>query len=85
MTDELVQVSSSGDEASAETLACMLRTEGVPATVRVISPVPGVIEEVQVRVPVSLAHRAKWLIKASKVSDEELRFAATGELGEGED
>ena len=82
MSDDLVQVASSDEEASAEALAGMLRAEGVPAVVHVVSPVPGIIEEVQVHVPASLVHRAKWFINTSKVSDEELRFAATGELAD---
>lgn len=81
MSDDLVQIASSDEEASAEALAGMLRTEGVPAIVHVVSPVPGMIEEVQVHVPASLAHRARWFINTSKVSEAELRFAATGELG----
>ena len=85
MSDELVLVASTDEEASAEALAGMLRTEGVPAVVHVISPVPGVIEQVQVHVPASLAHRARWLINTSQVSDAELRFAATGELGQEEE
>jgi hypothetical protein len=84
MSDELVQISSTDEEASAEALAEMLRNEGVPAVVHVISPVPGIIEEVQVHVPGSLAHRARWFINTSKVSDAELRFAATGELSQDE-
>ncbi len=84
MTEDLTQVSTFDDEASAEVLAGMLRSEGVPAEVRPISPLPGIIDEVQVFVPTSLAHRARWLMNSSKVTDEELRFAATGELGQDE-
>lgn len=84
MAEGLTQIATFEDEASAEVLAGMLRGEGVPTEVRTISPLPGVIDEVQVYVPKSLAHRARWLMKSSKVTDEELRFAATGELGEGE-
>lgn len=81
MSEDLVQVASTDEEASAEALAGMLRAEGVPAIVHVISPVPGIIEEVQIHVPASLAHRARWLMNTAKVSDAELQFAATGELG----
>lgn len=85
MSDDLVQVASTDEEASAEALAGMLRIEGVPAVVHVISPVPGIIEEVQVHVPASLAHRARWFMNTSQVTDAELRFAATGELGQEDD
>ena len=85
MSEKLVQVASTGEEASAEALAGMMRAEGVPVVIHAVSPVPGVIEEVQIHVPASLAHRARWLMNASRVSDEELRFAATGALGDDED
>lgn len=84
MSEHLTQVATLEDEASAEALAGMLRNEGVPVEVRpvVLSPLPEVIHEVQVFVPSSLAHRARWFINTSKVTDAELRFAATGDLGE---
>lgn len=81
MAEGLTRIATYEDEASAEVLAGMLRSEGVPTEVRVISPLPGIVEEVQVYVPTSLAHRARWFINSSKVTDEELQFAATGELG----
>ncbi len=80
MTEDLTQVATFEDEASAEVFAGMLRSEGVRTEVRPISPLPGIVDEVQVYVPTSLAHRARWFMNSSKVSDEELRFAATGEL-----
>ena len=85
MSDGQLQIASCGEEASAEALAGMLRAGGVPAIVQVVSPVPGIVEEVQVHVPASLAHRARWLMSSSEVSEAELRFAATGELrGDGD-
>ena len=84
MTEDLTQVATFEDEASAEILAGMLRIEGVPTEVRPISPLPEIVDEVQVYVPTSLAHRARWFMNSSKVTDEELRFAATGELGQDE-
>jgi hypothetical protein len=84
MAEELTQVATFEDETSAEVLAGMLRSEGVPTEVRPISPLPGIVDEVHVYVPTSLAHRARWFMNSSKVSDEELRFAATGELEQDE-
>ncbi len=84
MTEDLTQVATFEDEVSAEILAGILRSEGVPTEVRPISPLPGIVDEVQVYVPTSLAHRARWFMNSSKVTDEELRFAATGKLGHGE-
>ena len=84
MTDDLIKIATFEDETSAEILAGMLRIEGVPTEVRPVSPLPGLVLEVQVYVAKSLAHRAQWLMNSSKVTDEELRFAATGELGQNE-
>ena len=81
MTEDLTLVATVDDEASADALAGMLRVEGVPTVLHTVSPIPGIVEEVQVHVPASLAHRARWFINSSRVSDEELRFAATGEIG----
>ena len=85
MADDLEQVATFENEASAEVFAGLLRNEGVPVVVRPISPVPGLINEVQVFVPISLAHRARWLMKSSEVTDAELIFAATGDLGKDDD
>ncbi len=68
------------DIASAEALAELLRKEGVPTEVITQSPVPGLVENVRVVVPSSLAHRARWILKSFEVTDAELTFAATGEL-----
>ena len=84
MTNDLTQIATFEDEASAEVLAGFLRNEGVPTEVRSVSPLPGIVDEVQVYVATSLAHRARWLMNSSKVTDEELRFAATGELDQDE-
>jgi hypothetical protein len=84
MAEDLMQIATFEDEASAEVLAGMLRSEGVPTEVRPISPLPGIVDEVQVYVPASLAHRARWFMNTSKVTDEELRFAATRELDSNE-
>lgn len=82
MTETLEQIATFEDEASAEILAGMLRGEGVPTEVRLISPLPGLVDEVQVFVAASLVHRAHWFMNSLKASDAELRFAATGELGD---
>ena len=68
------------NEASAEALAEALRREGVPISVEVQSPVPGLIESVRLVVAKDFAHRARWLLRSSKLSDRELIYAATGEL-----
>lgn len=85
MAEDLTQVAVFENEVSAEVLAGMARGEGVPTEVRPISPLPGVVDEVHLYVPTSLAHRARWLMNSAKVTDEELRFSATGELGQGDE
>jgi len=85
MSDDLEQVAAFEDEASAEVLAGFLRNEGIPAEVRPISPLPGLINEVQVFVPSSLAHRARWFMNSPKVTEAELNYAATGDLTSKED
>lgn len=79
MTEDMERVATFDSEVSAEICAGMLRNEGVPAEVRAISPIPGLVNEVRVYVLASLAHRARQLIDSSKLSDEELRIAAISE------
>ena len=78
------QIATFPDEASAEACAGLLRADGIPVEVRTMSPLPGIVDEVRVYVPSSMAHRARWLVDSAKVTDEELRYAATGELYEKE-
>lgn len=85
MTDSWKMLASYEDQASAEAIAESLRAEGVPTRVEVESPVPGVIENVRVMVSADLLHRAKWVVNSRQVSECELRYAATGDLGEADD
>ena len=85
MSDDLEQVATFDDEVSAEILAGMLRSEGVPVDVRADSTLPGLVAEVQVYVPRSLVHRARWFMNSLKVSETELNYAATGELSGNKD
>ena len=80
MTEAWEEFESFADEACAEASAEMLRAEGVPAQVKTQSPVPGLVEGVKVPVPSTLAHRARFVAASTKVSDEELEYAATGKL-----
>ena len=80
MTDAWEQIESFNDELSAEVLAGELRGEGVPAEVVNQTHLPGPDNSVVVRVPASLAHRARWVMKSLKPTSAELVYAATGEL-----
>ena len=82
MSDEWEDIESFEDQALAEALAEFLRNNGVPAKVETSEPIPGLIENVRVKVPASLSHRARWLRKSNRVTDAELEFIATGKLGE---
>ena len=81
MTDAWETIETFDDAISAEAFAGSLRAEGVPAEVLIQSHIPGLINDVKVRVPTSLAHRARFLLNSLKPSSAELTFAATGELG----
>ena len=70
------------DEGSAQALAELLVKEGVPASVEVQAPIPGLVENVRLVVRSDMAHRARWILNSSKLTDEELDFAATGQLPE---
>ncbi len=52
----------------------------VDAGVEVISDFPGQVRGAQLLVDAALAHRARWLLKLSTVSDAELEYLATGKL-----
>ena len=81
MSDTWDYIATFEDEISAEAFAGSLRTEGVPAKVIVQSHVPGLVNDVKVKVPASLAHRARFLMNSLKPTNAELTYAATGELG----
>lgn len=65
---------------AAEADAGYLRSERVAAKVEVISDFPGQDRGAQLWVDAALAHRARWLLKLSTVSDAELEYLATGRL-----
>ena len=85
MTNSWKMLASYEDQASAEAIAETLRAEGVPTRKEVQSPVPRSIEDVRVLVSADMLHRAKWVVNSRQVSESELKFAATGELGEADD
>lgn len=69
-----------GDRFAAEADAGYLRGEMVAAKVEVISDFPGQDRGAQLWVDAALAHRARWLLKLSTVSEAELEYLATGKL-----
>ena len=65
---------------AAEVDAGFLRSEGVAAKVEAMSDFPGQESGAQLWVDAALAHRARWLLKMSTVSEAELEYLATGKL-----
>ena len=84
MTSEWQSFASYPDLASAEVVAGLLRSNGVPVQVAADEPVPGLVKVVQIAVPSDLLHRAKWVTSQVQSTDAELIFLATGRL-EGSD
>ena len=85
MSETWYQIETFADEISAEAFAGSLRAHGVPVEILVQSHLPGMVNDVKVRVPSSLAHRARFIINSLGPTDAELTFAATGELGTNEE
>lgn len=50
------------DQASAEAIAGLLRSERVDAIVSGDQPIPGLTAGFRVLVPATLMHRAKWIL-----------------------
>ena len=60
------------DRASAEVVAGLLRSEGVPVTLAVDEPVPGLVFSIALRVPAALVHRARWVLAQAQGRADEL-------------
>ncbi len=67
------------DQFTAEVQAGLLRNDGIPVDVRMESSLPGLVSEAKIFVPSLKLDRARWVIRHSEVSEEELYLAATGE------
>jgi hypothetical protein len=72
------------DAASAEVVAGLLRSEGVPVNVASDEPMPGLIQGFRLMVPADMLHRARWVVSNADFSEEELAFFATARLDSGE-
>jgi len=69
------------DAASAEVVAGLLRSEGVPVDIESDQPMPGLTQGFRLMVPVDLLHRARWILDNASFTEEELAYFATGRLG----
>ena len=71
-----------GEAASAEVIAGLLRSEKVPARIVSDAPMAGLAGGFCVMVPVAMLRRAEWVLSQAQLTDAELSFFATGELGD---
>ena len=78
--DDWCVLDTYADRFAAEADAGYLRSESVAAKVEVVSDFPGQDRGARLWVDAALAHRARWLLKLSTVSEAELEYLATGKL-----
>ena len=65
---------------AAEAVQAILTGEGVDSHLEVIGAWLGVPSRFRLRVDASMAHRARWVLESSDVTERELAYLATGEL-----
>ena len=80
MSELWQQFAAYSDAASAEVVAGLLRSEGVPVNVASDQPMPGLIQGFRLMVPAEMLHRARWVVANADFTDEELAFFATERL-----
>lgn len=71
-------VETFSDEISAQSLQQCLELDGIPSVLRSDSSLLGIARTCLVLVPEEFLQRARWLLGAGALSDEELDFLATG-------
>jgi len=71
-----------GDAASAEVILGLLRSENVPARVVSDAPMPGLMRGFCIMVPAAMLRRAEWVLSQAQLTDAELSYCATGNLGD---
>lgn len=82
MSDRWREFAAYSDAVSAEVVAGLLRSEGIPVDVLSEQTAPGLIEAFRLRVPAELVRRAEWVFANAEFTEEELSFIATGRLGQ---
>lgn len=80
MNEPWQEFAAYSDAASAQVVAGLLRSEGVPVNVASDEPVPGLVRGFRLMVPAQLLHRARWVVANAAFTDEELAFLATNRL-----
>jgi hypothetical protein len=71
-----------GDAASAEVIVGLLRSENVPARIVSDEPMPGLMHGFCIMVPAAMLRRAEWVLAQAQLTDAELSYYATGQLGD---
>jgi hypothetical protein len=64
----------------AQVVKSLLDAEGIESWLEVISISGGVPSRFRLRVDSSMAHRARWILAESEITERELTYLATGEL-----
>jgi hypothetical protein len=77
------QVAEFGDRGSADAIAGLLEGEAVHARVEAFGSVAGLPAGYRVLVDPRQLHRARWVLRDSDFSEQELSYLATGEFGDG--
>lgn len=80
--DDWISAADYSDKVTAEALLGLLTAEGVPAYIKSDEHVPGLGSNFSILVPADRLRRAQWLLKQTRVSEKELTYLATGELGD---
>jgi hypothetical protein len=70
------------DAASAEVILGLLRSEDIPARVLSDEPMPNLTRGFCVMVPTEMLRKAEWVLSRAQITDAELAYYATGELGD---
>ena len=73
------------DRMLAEAALGLVAGDDIPAYISSDEHVPGLGTRFAVLVPSQLLHRARWLLRASPISEQELTYLATGELSAKDD
>jgi hypothetical protein len=75
-------VATFSDVASGHVIVTLFNREGLPAELILGNPLLGDANGCEIRVPHELAHRARWILSQAELTDAELTYLATGELGD---
>lgn len=84
MNDDWQELATYTDFPTAEFMIGLLGNESVPVRVLRIEPIPGLAQSIRISVPSEFLHRAKLIVADAEISDAELNYLATGNLGKDE-